>query len=47
MSKQTPWDDIKTPQSDLAVRLIEGPRHLALYWGKDVSGHEWHLIKPK
>ena len=39
MSKQTPWDDIKTPQSDLAVRLIEGPRHLALYWGKDVSGH--------
>jgi hypothetical protein len=39
MSKQTPWDDIKTPQSDLTVRPIKGPRHLTLYWGKDVSGH--------
>lgn len=39
MSNQTPWDDIKTPQSDLTVRPIKGPRHLTLYWGKDVSGH--------
>ena len=39
MSKHTPWDDIKTPQSDLTVRPIKGPRYLTLYWGKDVSGH--------
>lgn len=39
MSNKTPWDDIKTPQSDLTVRPIKGPRHLTLYWGKDVSGH--------
>lgn len=39
MSNKTPWDDIKTPQSDLTVRPVKGPRHLSLYWGKDVSGH--------
>lgn len=39
MSKHTPWDDIKAPQSDLTVRPIKGPEHLTLYWGKDVSGH--------
>lgn len=38
MSNQTPWDEIKTPQSDLTVRQIKGPKHLTLYWGKDVSG---------
>lgn len=39
MSKQTPWDDIKAPQSDLTVRPIKGSKHLTLYWGKDVAGH--------
>lgn len=39
MSKENPWNDIKTPAEDLSVRQIKFSKHLPLYWGKDSSGH--------
>lgn len=39
MTKENPWNDIKTPVEDLSVRQIKISRYLPLYWGKDSSGH--------
>lgn len=39
MNKKLPWDEIKLPQRDLAVRVIKGAHRLPLYWGKDSFGH--------
>jgi hypothetical protein len=39
MSKNTPWEDIQTPNKDFNVRKISGTCGLPLYWGKDNTGH--------
>lgn len=38
MTRNRPWDDIKTPTEDLSVRQIRDSQYLPLYWGKDVNG---------
>lgn len=38
MSRDVPWDDIKTPDRDYNVRLISGCNAVPLYWGKDAEG---------
>ena len=41
--KNTPWDEIKTPQNDLSVRKVR-TNGLPLYWGTGQhSGHRHHL----
>ena len=39
MSRQTPWDEIRTPAADFSVRLAAGSGSLPVYWGKDRDGH--------
>jgi hypothetical protein len=38
MSRPTPWDDIKTPESDYNVRLLAGSGSIPVYWAKDTDG---------
>ncbi len=39
MNKRLPWDEMKLPDKDLAVRAVKGSHSLPLYWGKDPFGH--------
>jgi len=45
MSKQTPWDDIRTPSIDYNVRLVAGSDYIPLYWGRDAEGHCLFLVE--
>ena len=38
MSKDTPWNEIKTPSFDLNVRRVNYNGTLPLFWGKDIEG---------
>lgn len=38
MTKSTPWDEIKKPDRDYNVRLLDGCGAVPLYWGKDTTG---------
>ena len=38
-TRQTPWDAIRTPEADYNVRLVDGPKKVPLYWGRDSEGH--------
>jgi hypothetical protein len=39
MSRQTPWDDIRTPVVDFTVRLAAETGRIPVFWGKDKDGH--------
>jgi len=39
MSRQTPWDDIRTPAVDFTVRLAAETGRIPVYWGKDKDSH--------
>ena len=45
MIRNTPWNDIKTPNDDLNVRKIKDAKNIPLYWGKDCEGHCIFLIE--
>lgn len=38
MSRQIPWDEIRTPTIDFAVRLAAESGLIPVYWGKDKEG---------
>lgn len=39
MNKKSPWDEIKTPETDYNVRQVERKLSIPLHWGKDTDGH--------
>lgn len=45
MNKSTPWDDIKSPDSDYNVRLIANSKVVPLFWGKDAEGHCLFIVQ--
>lgn len=38
-TRETPWDEIRTPEADFNVRMIGGSKAVPIYWGKDAEGH--------
>lgn len=45
MTRPTPWDEIRSPDSEYNVRRIPGSAQVPLYWGKDVEGHCLFIIE--
>ena len=40
-----PWDEIKIPDAEYNVRLLEGTDSIPLYWGKDTAGHCLFIVE--
>ena len=40
-----PWDEIKTPDAEYNVRLLEGTDSIPLYWGRDTAAHCLFIIE--
>lgn len=45
MSNKTPWENIKTPKSDLSVRQVRASGDIPLYWGKDSFGQSVFIVE--
>lgn len=46
-TRNSPWDEIKTPKSDYSVRDVEQKSVVPLYWGKDTEGRCLFVIELK